>query len=135
MILGAGDILDMRFAMDFAGALARAAIGSVVRDRVVHVARTRSARADLGVLCANLAACALAAAAAAAPRELHGLLVLGVAGGLSTWSSLAVDVAGMIRERRWGRVALHVPVAFAAAVAIVLLIGSVAERFGRGDGA
>ncbi len=135
MILGAGDIYDMRFAMDFAGALAGAAIGSVVRDRVVHVVRTRFARADLGVLCANLAACALAAAAAAAPRELHGLLVLGVAGGLSTWSSLAVDVAGMIRERRWGRVALHVPVAFAAAVAIVLLLGSVAERFGRGDGA
>ena len=135
MILGAGDIYDMRFAMEFAGAFVGAAIGSVVRDRVVHVARTRFSRADLGVLVANLAACALAAAAAAAPRELHGLLVLGVAGGLSTWSSLAVDVAGMIRERRWGRVALHVPVAFAAAVAIVLLLGSVAERFGRGDGA
>ena len=139
MILGAGDILDildMRFAIDFAGAVAGAAIGSVVRDRLVHVARTRFARADLGILCANLAACALAAAAAAAaPRELHGLLVLGVAGGLSTWSSLAVDVAGMIRERRWGRVALHGPVAFAAAVAIVLILGSVAESLRRGGGA
>ena len=71
----------------------------------------------------------------ACKRELHGLLVLGVAGGLSTWSSLAVDVAGMIRERRWSRVALHVPVAFGAAVAIVLRLGSVAERFGRGGGA
>jgi fluoride ion exporter CrcB/FEX len=54
---------------------------------------------------------------------LHGLIVLGFAGGLSTWSSLAVDVAGMIRERRWKRVALHIPVAFACAVAIFLAIG------------
>jgi len=137
VILSAGDIFDFdtAFAIDFAGAVAGAAIGSVVRDRLVHVARTRFARADLGVLCANIAACVLAAAAAAAPRELHGLLVLGVAGGLSTWSSLAVDVAGMIRERRWGRIVLHVPVAVAAAVAIVLLLGSVAERLGPGGGA
>lgn len=136
-MLGAGDILDileLRFAIDFAGAIVGAAIGSVARDRLVHAARARLVRADLGVLVANLLACAVVALAVAAPRELHGLVVLGFAGGLSTWSSLAVDVAGMIRERRWGRVALHLPVAFAAAVAIVLLLGSVAGRFGQAGG-
>jgi CrcB protein len=124
VILAAGDILDLDldFALDFAGALLGAGIGAVVRDRVVHVARARFARADLGVLVSNLAACAVVALAAMLPREWHGLVVLGFCGGLSTWSSLAVDVAGMIREGRWGRVALHVPVACAAAVAIVVVL-------------
>ncbi|MFM7259236.1 MAG: CrcB family protein [bacterium] len=135
MILSAGDIFDTAFAIDFAGAVVGAAIGSVARDRVVHVARVRWLRADLGVLVANLLACAAVALAAAAPREVHGLIVLGFAGGLSTWSSLAVDVAGMVRERRWGRVALHLPVAFASAVAIVLLLESLARHLASDGGA
>jgi fluoride ion exporter CrcB/FEX len=139
-----GDILDLDldFAMNFGSAIVGAAIGSVVRDRAVHFARERWERADLGVLAVNLAACAVVALVvafgAAAPSAIHGsaihgsaihgsaihgLVVLGFAGGLSTWSSLAVDVAGMIRERRWKRVALHIPVAFACAVAIFLAIG------------
>jgi len=47
-------------------------------------------------------------------------LVIGVAGGLSTWSSLAVDVAAALASRRWSRVALHVPGAFAIALAAYL---------------
>jgi CrcB protein len=133
-----GDILDLDldFAMNFGSAIVGAAIGSVVRDRVVHIARERWQRADLGVLAVNLAACAVVALVvafgAAAPSALHGLIVLGFAGGLSTWSSLAVDVAGMIRERRWKRVALHIPVAFACAVAIFLALSLLASDHSRG---
>jgi CrcB protein len=133
-----GDILDLDldFAMNFGSAIVGAAIGSVVRDRAVHFARERWERADLGVLAVNLAACAVVALVvafgAAAPSAIHGLVVLGFAGGLSTWSSLAVDVAGMIRERRWKRVALHIPVAFACAVAIVLALSLLASDHSRG---
>lgn len=136
MFLAAGDILDFDFAMNFGGAIVGAAIGSVVRDRAVHFARERWERADLGVLAVNLAACAVVALVvaigAAAPSAIHGLVVLGFAGGLSTWSSLAVDVAGMIRERRWKRVALHLPVAFACAVAIFLALSLLASGHSRG---
>lgn len=136
MFLAAGDIFDFDFAMNFGGAIVGAAIGSVVRDRVVHFARERWERADLGVLAVNLAACVVVALVfafgAAASSALHGLLVLGFAGGLSTWSSLAVDVAGMIRERRWKRVALHIPVAFACAVAIFLAISWLASGHSQG---
>lgn len=127
--------------MNFGGAIVGAAIGSVVRDRAVHFARERWERADLGVLAVNLAACAVVALVvaigAAAPSAIHGsaihgLVVLGFAGGLSTWSSLAVDVAGMIRERRWKRVALHIPVAFACAVAIFLALSLLASDHSRG---
>ena len=140
MFLAAGDIFDFDFAMNFGGAIVGAAIGSVARDRAVHFARERWERADLGVLAANLAACVVVALVfapvftfgAAASSALHGLLVLGFAGGLSTWSSLAVDVAGMIRERRWKRVALHIPVGFACAVAIFLVIRWVASGHSQG---
>lgn len=136
MFLAAGDIFDFDFAMNFGGAIGGAAIGSVVRDRVVHFARERWERADLGVLAVNLAACVVVAlvfaCGAAASSALHGLLVLGFAGGLSTWSSLAVDVAGMIRERRWKRVALHIPVAFACAVSILLAISWLASGHSQG---
>lgn len=136
MFLAAGDIFDFDFAMNFGGAIVGAAIGSVVRDRVVHFARERWERADLGVLAVNLAACVVVAlvfaCGAAASSALHGLVVLGFAGGLSTWSSLAVDVAGMIRERRWKRVALHIPVAFACAVAIFLAISWLASGHSQG---
>ena len=136
MFLAAGDIFDFDFAMNFGGAIVGAAIGSVARDRAVHFARERWERADLGVLAVNLAACVVVALVfvfgAAASSALHGLLVLGFAGGLSTWSSLAVDVAGMIRERRWKRVALHIPVAFACAVAIFLAISWLASGHSQG---
>ena len=136
MFLAAGDIFDFDFAMNFGGAIVGAAIGSVARDRAVHFARERWERADLGVLAVNLAACVVVALVfvfgPAVSSALHGLLVLGFAGGLSTWSSLAVDVAGMIRERRWKRVALHIPVGFACAVAIFLAIRWLASGHSQG---
>lgn len=96
------------------------ALGSVVRDGIIHRFRTRAGRADLGILAANLAACVLAGGAAALGGALHALLVIGFAGGLSTWSALAVEVAGAMREGRWGRVLLHVPGAFAIALGAYL---------------
>lgn len=94
---------------------AGAAVGSVVRDRTVQHLRRRADRADLGVLAVNLAACVVAGVAGRSGPILHVALVVGFAGGLSTWSSLAVEVAGEIRARRWSRIALHIPGAFAIA--------------------
>ena len=94
------------------------AVGSVARDELVRLFRERWQRADLGILAVNLVACAVVGAVASAGPAWHDLLALGFAGGLSTWSSLAVDVAGAVRARAWGRVALHVPAAFAIAIAV-----------------
>lgn len=96
------------------------AIGSVMRDRIVHGCRARFGRADLGILASNLAACAGCGLALPLEGGWHAFVVLGLAGGLSTWSSLAVDVAGSVRAGRWSRVVLHVPAAFALALAVFL---------------
>ncbi|MFZ9882471.1 MAG: FluC/FEX family fluoride channel, partial [Phycisphaerales bacterium] len=83
-----------------------AASGALVRDVAVRRAREFARRADLGVLGANLAACAVAGLATALSAPWQALLAAGFAGGLSTWSGLAVEVAGAMRARQWGRVAL-----------------------------
>jgi len=128
--------LDLAFGASMLLAAVGTAVGSAVRDEVVQRFRRGAGRPDLGVLAVNLAACALAglasgamphAAPALAPTlaptlvpTLALFLVIGVAGGLSTWSSLAVDVAAALASRRWARVALHVPGAFAIALAAYL---------------
>jgi CrcB protein len=118
--LAAGDSLDFDFGTLVLLALAAigTAVGSVARDEIVRLFRERWQRADLGILAVNLVACAVVGAVASAGPAWHDLLALGFAGGLSTWSSLAVDVAGAVRARAWGRVALHVPAAFAIAIAL-----------------
>ncbi|MEY3026229.1 MAG: hypothetical protein RLZZ238_1126 [Planctomycetota bacterium] len=93
-------------------------VGSVVRDLAVHGFRTRLRRADLGVLAANLVACACAGAAGSGGGAWHWMFVVGFAGGLSTWSTLAVDAAGAIRARNWAWLGLHLPGAFALALAV-----------------
>jgi len=107
-----------------------AAVGSVARDRIVHRFRSRADRADLGVLTANLAACAVVGLSASAAKDAtaaQALVVLGFAGGLSTWSSLAIEVAGAMRARQWSMVLLHVPGAFALALGVYLAARAAAE--------
>jgi CrcB protein len=58
--------------------------------------------------------------APAAANTTHALVAVGFAGGLSTWSSLAVEVAGALRARRWRMVLLHIPAAFALALGVFL---------------
>ncbi|MEY2716561.1 MAG: hypothetical protein RIT24_2904 [Planctomycetota bacterium] len=122
MICAAGDIFTFTPEALIVLALAAVgcALGSVVRDGIIHRFRTRAGRADLGILAANLAACVIVGGAASLGSALHALLVIGFAGGLSTWSALAVEVAGAMREGRWGRVLLHVPGAFAMALGVYL---------------
>lgn len=134
MPLAAGDTftLDLALLASVALCAVGCAVGSVVRDRVVHAFRTRAGRADLGVLAVNLAACVVVGLASQLggargdlrdhlPGDLlRDLLVLGLAGGLSTWSTLAVEVAGALRARQWSLVALHVPGAGALALAAYL---------------
>jgi len=127
--LAAGDILTPELAVTLILATFGTALGSVLRDRIVHVLRTRAGRADLGVLAANLTACAVVGLTAglagtaehtAAANTTHALVAVGFAGGLSTWSSLAVEVAGALRARRWRMVLLHIPAAFALALGVFL---------------
>ena len=123
MTLAAGDILTTELAVTLILAPFGTALGSVLRDRIVHVLRTRAGRADLGLLAANLTACAvvgLTAGHTAAANTTHALVAVGFAGGLSTWSSLAVEVAGALRARRWRMVLLHIPAAFALALGVFL---------------
>ena len=122
MICAAGDIFTFTPEALIVLALAAVgcALGSVVRDAIIHRFRTRAGRADLGILAANLAACVLVGGAASLGSALHALLVIGFAGGLSTWSALAVEVAGAMREARWTRVLLHVPGAFAIGLGVYL---------------
>lgn len=93
------------------------ASGAVVRDALVVRLDARG-RADLGVLVANLAACAVAGAALALAAPWQALFAAGFAGGLSTWSGLALELAAFLRARRSGRILLHAPCAFAAAFAL-----------------
>jgi CrcB protein len=127
VILAAGDSL-----LADLGTLALVAagtgLGAVARDGLVSLARRRLDRADLGILAANLAATAVAALAALVEPAArgHAFVALGVAGGLSTWSALAVECAGLLRARRWGRLALHLPCAFLIATALAWAIARVA---------
>jgi fluoride ion exporter CrcB/FEX len=105
-----------------------AAAGSVVRDLVVRRFRARAGRADLGILLVNLAACAVAGLCIALPAPWAALLVAGFAGGLSTWSALAVEVAGFLRARRLGAVALHILAACACALAVFVAAKALGGR-------
>ena len=109
-----------------------AAIGAITRDVVVRWFRERFGRGDLGVLTVNLVACVIVALATRATQPVADfpvtdLLVLGIAGGLSTWSTLAVDVAGMLREKQYGRIGFHVPLAFAVALVVYLALSAPRE--------
>lgn len=119
MLLAVGDSFDFATAGLLALAAIGAAAGSIARDELMRHFRERRQRADLGILAANLIACAAVGAAWALSGAWHDFVVLGLAGGLSTWSSLAVEVAGAVRSREWGRVALHVPGAFAVALGVL----------------
>lgn len=105
--------IDLAFGASMLLAVLATAVGSVVRDQVVRRFSLGAGRPDLGILAVNVAACAVAGVAAAAGALPHAAPALGLAGGLSTWSSLAVEVAVALEARRWSRVALHVPGAFA----------------------
>ena len=126
----AGEDLSIDLAVLIALGLAPlgAAVGSVVRDGVVRWFRARSGRAGLGLLAVNLAACAVVGACAGLPSAWSGLLAAGFAGGLSTWSGLAVEVAGHLRARRYREVLLHVPGAFACALAVLLAAQALGGR-------
>lgn len=125
-MLAAGPILELAFVATMALAVLGTAIGSVVRDIVVQAFARRTARSDLGLLAVNFGSCAIAGLAAGGGTLLHSAITLGFAGGLSTWSSLAVEVAGDLRARRWTRIALHIPGACALGLVAYLLARSVA---------
>ena len=121
VICAAGDIiLESETLVLLLLAAAGCALGSVARDGLVRRFRSRAGRADLGVLAANLLACAVVGCTAVLGSPLHAFVVVGFAGGLSTWSGLAIEVAGAMREARWTRVLLHVPGAFAIALGVYL---------------
>jgi len=84
------------------------AVGAVVRDWLVRGARARFSRADLGLASAQIAACFVAGLFAGAGAFAVALCVAGFAGGLSSWSALAIEMVGWWRGRRWALLAFHV---------------------------
>jgi CrcB protein len=134
VILGAVDSLLAANAGLLALVAAGTGLGAVARDRLVSLARRRLSRADLGILAANLLATALAAGAGLAEpsARVHAFVALGLAGGLSTWSALAVECAGLLRARRWSRLVLHLPVAFVLAATLARSIAGLAPLAAEG---
>jgi fluoride ion exporter CrcB/FEX len=107
-MLAAGDILDVNGALaPLLLAALGTALGAVARDWLVRGARARFSRADLGLAVAQVGASFASGACAGLGAWAAAFLVMGFAGGLSTWSSLAVEFVGWWRERRWGLVAFH----------------------------
>jgi fluoride ion exporter CrcB/FEX len=96
------------------------AIGAVARDWLTHAARTRVGRADLGLATAQVAACFVAGLCAGAGAMTAALCVAGFAGGLSTWSALAVDSVGWWRAQRWGLLVFHLVVVLGLSYAAFL---------------
>ncbi len=113
-----------------------AALGSVVRDLVVTQARVRCHRGDLGILLVNLLACAVVGTmpfwSQGNDELFKKVCVLGFAGGLSTWSGLAVEVALAARKRKWGLVTLHLVGALAVALGILAAAGALRSAQERG---
>lgn len=107
-MLAAGDTFDLSVLVPVLLAPLGAALGAVVRDWCVRGARARLARADLGLAAAQVAACFVSGLCAGGGAIAVALCVGGFAGGLSTWSALAVECVGWWRERRWGLIAFHV---------------------------
>lgn len=107
-MLAAGDMLpDLSEIAPAILAPVGTACGAVARDWLVRGARVRLARADLGLAAAQIVACFVAGLFAEGGATAVALCVAGFAGGLSTWSSLAIDVVGWWRTRRWGLIAFH----------------------------
>jgi CrcB protein len=108
VLLAAGDALSVLAPLAPAVlAPVGTAVGAIVRDWLVRGARARLSRADLGLASAQVAACFVSGLCAGGGAVLIALCVAGFAGGLSTWSSLAVECVGWWRERRWGLIAFH----------------------------
>lgn len=131
MLLGAGDILELELQLaPVVVAPMGTAIGAIARDWIVRGARTGLSRADLGLAAAQIVACLVAGACAGLGEPAATLLVAGLAGGLSTWSSLAVDAVGWWRARRWGLIAFHLggvlALSFAAFLAGRAVVGGAA---------
>lgn len=59
----------------------------------------------LGTWLANTVACALLGAAVLVSGPMYALVAVGCAGALSTWSTLAAEIGGLLVERRWLRAA------------------------------
>ncbi len=106
---------------------AGAGIGSLVRDALVCAFRARAARADLGILASNLIACVVVGAASMCTGVWSVLLLAGFCGGLSTWSGLALELASAWRARQYARMALQLPLALLAAIALFVL-GSMTQN-------
>jgi fluoride ion exporter CrcB/FEX len=122
VFLGAGDIIDIDLGHFVLVLLATVgtALGAVARDALVRGARGGLGRADIGLAVAQVAACLVAGACAGLGEPAASFLVAGFAGGLSTWSALAVELVGWWRARRWGLIAFHGALVLALSMAAFL---------------
>ncbi len=94
------------------------ALGAVVRYLLVLVIRPHAPGFPVGTLACNLAGCAAIGLLAGwmarwsppadSDHPWRLFLLVGVLGGFTTFSSLGLEVAEMLRAGRWGAAALYV---------------------------
>lgn len=102
------------------------AVGSALRYAVVAAARPHSPDFPLGTLAVNLAGCAAIGVVggwlAGLPPESRGrlLLMAGVLGGFTTFSSVALEVGDLLRGGRLGAAAAYLVLTNALGVALAL---------------
>lgn len=116
------------------------AAGALLRFGVVALVRPASPNFPLGTLLVNLSGCLVIGLlggwllSSPEPREQFRLLVLvGVLGGYTTFSSYALEVAEMLRQGRWGWAAAYILVS--NLVGLGLAFGGYVLVAGRSAGA
>lgn len=79
-------------------------------------ALTRALPPYVAVLAANIVGSLLLGIGVGAPGILPLLLAVGVGGGMSTWSTFAVQMAQLVEKRQWPRLAKYLAATVALCV-------------------
>lgn len=90
--------------------VAAGAVGALLRYGTTLLAARRPTRVPWAVLLVNVAGSLIAGVAAAAPvgADVRAIVVVGFAGGLTTFSTLSVETIQLVLERRTGIAAASV---------------------------
>lgn len=103
------------------------ALGAGARFGLVALVKPHAPHFPLGTLVCNLLGCAAIGLLAGwltrwttSADAFRAFVFVGVLGGFTTFSSLALELSDMLRDQRWGAAALYVIVSNAAGIGLAL---------------